>query len=34
VVLEPYIVLPINSLTSLIGAPVAVALLLKKMRHA
>jgi iron complex transport system permease protein len=34
VVLEPYIVLPINSLTSLIGAPVAVALLLKKIRHA
>ena len=34
VVLEPYIVLPINSLTSLIGAPVAVALLLKKIHHA
>ncbi|MES2557198.1 MAG: iron ABC transporter permease [Bacteroidota bacterium] len=34
VVLEPYVVLPINSLTSLIGAPVAVALLLKKIRHA
>ncbi|MDH4471230.1 MAG: iron ABC transporter permease [Fluviicola sp.] len=34
VVMEPVIVLPINSLTSLIGAPVAVALLLKKMRHA
>lgn len=34
VVLEPYIVLPINSLTSIIGAPVVVLLLLKKVRHA
>jgi iron complex transport system permease protein len=34
VVLEPYIVLPINSLTSVIGAPVVVLLLLKKVRHA
>ena len=34
VALEPYIVLPINSLTSLIGAPIVVLLLLKKVRHA
>jgi iron complex transport system permease protein len=34
VVLEPYIVLPINSLTSILGAPVVVLLLLKKVRHA
>jgi iron complex transport system permease protein len=34
VILEPYIVLPINSLTSIIGAPVVVFLLLKKVRHA
>lgn len=34
VVLEPYIVLPVNSLTSIIGAPVVVLLLLKKVRHA
>lgn len=34
VVLEPFIVLPINSLTSIIGAPVVVFLLLKKVHHA
>jgi iron complex transport system permease protein len=34
VVLEPVIVLPINSLTSILGAPVVVLLLLKKVRHA
>jgi iron complex transport system permease protein len=32
--LEPYLVLPVNSLTSIIGAPVVVVLLLKKVRHA
>jgi iron complex transport system permease protein len=34
VVLEPYIVLPINSLTSMLGAPIVVLLLLKKVRNA
>jgi iron complex transport system permease protein len=32
--LEPLIVLPINTLTSLIGAPVVLLLLLKKIRNA
>jgi iron complex transport system permease protein len=32
--LEPLIVLPINTLTSLIGAPVVLMLLLKKIRNA
>lgn len=32
--LEPLLILPINSLTSVVGAPVVVALLLKKVRHA
>lgn len=32
--LEPIIVLPINTLTSLIGAPVVLLLLLKKIKHA
>ena len=34
VLLEPVISLPVNSLTSVIGAPVVVMLLLKKGRHA
>jgi iron complex transport system permease protein len=34
VILEPVIVLPINSLTSILGAPVVVLLLLKKVRNA
>jgi iron complex transport system permease protein len=32
-ILEPYIVLPINTLTSLLGAPVVLVLLLKKVRY-
>lgn len=34
VCLEPYMVLPINTLTSLVGAPVVIVLLLKRKSHA
>lgn len=34
ILLEPFILLPINSLTSVIGAPIVVVLLLKKIRYA
>ncbi|MFY7991560.1 MAG: FecCD family ABC transporter permease [Fluviicola sp.] len=33
-IVEPWIVLPINSLTSLLGAPVVVLLLIKRKTHA
>ncbi len=33
-VLNPYIVLPINSLTSLMGAPIVISIILKQRKHA